>query len=368
MTPRCLLAAPLPLLLPLLSTAGSQAAAHAQRQPTSRQGRQLDSTGLEARLAKIAAELQSEEQRTRWSGIHKAVGLGEPAVPMLAKLLVCNRRCVADAAAEALCQLGPRATGCLDQVLKMLKDEDIELRMRGFEVLAMVGPHDRDRIEIYQRTANERRCFTTRVNGRVRSTAYITAARSCLVHLAIRPDTPVEGLIAHLGSDSAAEALVALDYLRLHGRKVARRAARAVRGLLESPDLGGIRCDFGVDKRDCVTTIQRKAALLLMWLGESNLPATAHENLLGHPDPAVRQRAALALGALGQRVPLSAVQLLEDRISDDDALVAWDAITALGMIGPAASSAIPRLRQLAAGQDKPKAVRAQSALRSIERR
>jgi HEAT repeat protein len=67
-----------------------------------------------------------------------------------------------------------------------------------------------------------------------------------------------------------------------------------------------------------------------------------------------------ALGASGDK---DAVPALVEALKDRDKVVVWDAITALGMLGPRATAAKDPLEILA--KDRGKAARARAALRRI---
>ena len=56
---------------------------------------------------------------------------------------------------------------------------------------------------------------------------------------------------------------------------------------------------------------------------------------------------------------------MQTAINDDSLLVAREAVTALGMIGPAAKDAIPALEKLTDHKDKQIVERAKVALRQI---
>ncbi len=59
------------------------------------------------------------------------------------------------------------------------------------------------------------------------------------------------------------------------------------------------------------------------------------------------------------------VHILVAALGDSDVVVAREAITALGMIGPAAKDAIPTLERLAEHEDRQIAERAKAALRQV---
>lgn len=83
---------------------------------------------------------------------------------------------------------------------------------------------------------------------------------------------------------------------------------------------------------------------------------------LRDPSPAVREKAALALGNFGP----TAVPILTQTLRDSDANVRWAAADALGRIGPAAKDAVPALLQALKDSEAIVRQRAEIALRQID--
>ena len=75
-------------------------------------------------------------------------------------------------------------------------------------------------------------------------------------------------------------------------------------------------------------------------------------------------QATMALGARTEEA-VHAVPALIKVTDDSEAAVVREAITALGMIGPAAKEAIPTLEKLAEHDDRQIAERAKAALRQV---
>ncbi len=86
-----------------------------------------------------------------------------------------------------------------------------------------------------------------------------------------------------------------------------------------------------------------------------------------HYDPRVRSKSALSAGYFGSAGE-SSVPFLLTALSDVDEIVVHEAITALGMIGPAAKDAIPTLEKLTEHDDPQIAERAKAALRQVRGR
>jgi HEAT repeat protein len=97
---------------------------------------------------------------------------------------------------------------------------------------------------------------------------------------------------------------------------------------------------------------------------------TEEESLLGHlyklhwGDRNERIRHALLVGER-KDVAIDVTLHLIEELASRDTRVVQEAITALGMIGPAAKDAIPTLEKLTGHEDKQVAERAKAALRQI---
>ena len=96
------------------------------------------------------------------------------------------------------------------------------------------------------------------------------------------------------------------------------------------------------------------------------VPAYA-ARLGAHFDRRVRIESAIAIGHFGED-SAAAVPDLVQATSDPIGAVVREAITALGMIGPAAKDAIPTLEALTEHEDPQPAARAKAALRQVRGR
>ena len=96
--------------------------------------------------------------------------------------------------------------------------------------------------------------------------------------------------------------------------------------------------------------------------------ATAASALLVHHfDVDVRLEAAMQLGRSPAGDQLGAVAALQLSLTDGSVHVRREAVTALGMIGPAAADALPALESLASDPDPQLRARAAAAVRAIRR-
>ncbi len=100
---------------------------------------------------------------------------------------------------------------------------------------------------------------------------------------------------------------------------------------------------------------------------------TEEERLLGHlyylheGDAKTRIRTALVLAQM-ENLATEVVPHLIEELEGEDSRVVQEAITALGMIGPAAKEAIPTLEKLTEHDDPQIAQRAKAALRQVRGR
>ena len=92
--------------------------------------------------------------------------------------------------------------------------------------------------------------------------------------------------------------------------------------------------------------------------------ALGHLHKLHHGDERARIRAAIFLGQQQELAPDIVPHLVEE-LSNDNTRVVQEAITALGMLGPAARDALPTLEKLTEHEDRQIAERAKAALRQI---
>lgn len=331
---------------------------------------------VEIRIAKLESWLRDKDQRRQWQGIRACVQMGRSAVPMLTRVLQESPRqgqpWPAPAAGRALVRLGPEALECLPAALKLLKDGNNNAQRKlALDVLGAVGPYDRDESEAHMRTVYDELRRQRDKRKRIETQLLV----NCMVRLTEDPQVGIDELIQQLRGEDAVRREMALDWLAFRGKE-AQRAVPAIKEVVtakKQPRRTSFRFRGATWGWSGTTTIanedrvRTKAALLLMKLGAGkNVPVRAHIQLVEHEDPAVRQRAVLELGSLGAEVGARGVRALQGAIFDQDKLVSWDAITALGMIGPAAKAAVPRLEALTLGQDKAKAARAEAALRRIQ--
>jgi hypothetical protein len=120
--------------------------------------------------------------------------------------------------------------------------------------------------------------------------------------------------------------------------------------------------DEGKDKD--VVDVALLAVVAARKLEASQRALIAGYRLLHGAKVEAQLRLAMQLGQLGKDAAAAVPDLVKALALD--ARVAREAVTALGMIGPAAKEAVPALRDLAQSKDEQLRVRAAAALRQIE--
>ena len=256
-------------------------------------------------------------------------GLGPAAggsLDVLARLVECGDRELERTAAEALGQLAPRLRDlgpALPPLARALEREDPGLRAYALAALARVGP----------------------------AGAGAAPALARLLLAERRPAPAEEGLeavvdaLAGLGRGALPElAELAVDPGRGPVRAQARELARFALAQIEDAAVDGLLHDWLQSPR----TAERLAALDVMALREHAVRhLAAAEGLLADPDPAVRQRAAFALGRLRR------VDALAGALAHGDVHVRRAAAHTLGSpYLPGLDAARPALVQAAADPDE----------------
>lgn len=347
---------------------------------------------LAERLTSLEAQLRSQDSRLRWRGVEASVRVGAPAVPLLLRLL--GKRDATPlpvhvgVAAMALMRMGKDAVPCLAVARGLLgAEESVECNELGLELLARIGPHDPDELE-----TNKRAIYDQLRMARGKRRVGTSTLASRMVRMLGAVDLSIGEVLEHLEGKSEAHTEMALD--RLHWRlnrksglerdlgKSSERVTQAL-GEIVRGEIAPKRTNFRFTGKNWGwggsvsarrgSEIRAKAALLLQRVAPGKrLPAAALVALLRNPDPAIRRRSVLAIGALGssknadEEIDETVVRALIKATGDSDKMVGWDAITALGMLGPRARSAIRVLQSFVATANKPTAVRSRSALRQIQ--
>ena len=180
----------------------------------------------------------------------------------------------------------------------------------------------------------------------------------------LRVDAEIQDLIQALAHEDAYVRELAAELLA-YRRDEAKGALAALRtALLNSHLQAWVTYS---EKLPYPSSVHDTIAWAMVSIGRDD-PASsvAHAYRLGHQDAKVRLSAVKSLQSMRDpdTVP-TLVRTLEDPL---DLVILREAITALGMIGPAAKDAIPTLEKLAEHHDPQIAERAKAALRQVRGR
>jgi len=321
--------------------------------------------------------------------LHTLADLREEAVPLLCEAL--KRPQARYWAAVAAAEIGPDAAPAVPQLTALAGSGELDERMQAMFALAAIGepaataaPPLIEALGGSEEILRFAAAFALgKIKARAASEALAATAASSDPFLSavaawalarIHPDDPARVTMALeklRGGLSATEATIRAGSINglsdLAGSldPAARRALAAdyVR-LLDDPDravgaaAGGALVRLGADaaeplRGELADMANRMRAMeILAAQGEAATPLV-NEMLvaLEDDDAAYASEAAVAIAALGPAA-VKAVDKLRGRLSKDvPAPVRYAATYALGRIGPAASSAVPRLEELARSPD-----------------
>jgi HEAT repeat protein len=305
-----------------------------------------------------------------------------PAVPALAKALDANDASLSTEAAEALAAVGPEATAAVDAIAKHLGDSNSrrEERLALLQAAAAIGPPAKEALPAITKLLGERETS-------VRVVAIETLAK-------VGPGNAevVKSLAAPLGDVRNNPTVVQAAVLKaLAGMgPAAKAAAGEVKGYVEKATDRGTKVLAAATLVALGTDADANAKVVLAALKDKAPTAKAAraaaveatEFLGPHGKAAVpdlldvlqdkaqagpvREKAARSLGKLG--VPAKdAIRPLTDALKDPDKGVRRAAAEALGLMGPDAVVAAPKLRDLIK-TDRDVAEAAQAALERIEQK
>jgi HEAT repeat protein len=178
--------------------------------------------------------------------------------------------------------------------------------------------------------------------------------------LMVDPDAGLEAMIAELNKNQNYRREVAAEVLGRMGPK----AIEAIPALAK-----GMRRISNVTRRASRQDdfLRRAAEAMIRIAPRDPRCAVAYGYRLKHAKTETeRARAALQIGGFGKAAK-GEVRTLISALGDKSQRVRCETITALGMIGPDAKAAIPKLTRLSKSDDKALAVRAGAALKQIVR-
>jgi HEAT repeat protein len=334
-------------------------------------------------VIEIAKKIESEDVSLAREATRTLKAFGPAAaaaVPALAKALDANDASLSTEAAEALAAIGPEANGAVDAIAKHLADSNSrrEERIALLQAAAAIGPPAKEALPAITKLLGER-------EASVRVAAIETLSK-------VGPGNAdvMKSLAAPLGDVRNNPTVVQAAVLKaLAGMgPTAKVAAGDVKGYVEkatdpgtkvlaAATLVALGTDADANAKVVVEALKDKsptaksaraaaveAAEFLGTKGKAAVPElldVLQDKSVGGP---VREKAARSLGKLGVSAK-DAVRPLTDALKDPDKGVRRAAAEALGLLGPDAVVAAPKLRDLVK-TDRDVADAAQAALDKIE--
>lgn len=332
--------------------------------------------------AKLRAGLESPQAGRRWQALRQCLKLGRDAARPLMQLLKSSEDpAVLQVVGAGLQELGPAATGILEELdLLLRKGSSVQLR-EALEVARVVGPFAGEeeamrllntvyRLQQYRRGLKTDRALL-RTPARVPALVALHEGRV---------DSPAK-LKSALSSGSGLQRLHALQQARF-APSLGAAEAKLVAAQLEQEvaerqhfkigeqHAGGSWSWSGSIRVPSVPAALRLAAARLLDRHQA-WPKTLPRHLralalLGHPDPMRRRQAVLGLGTPPPEAVDRVVAALTPMLTDPAETVVWEVITVFGMLGARAEKALPSLERLAKGADRNQAIRARAAIQQIK--
>lgn len=333
----------------------------------------------DGRVEKLIAQLSDN---THWrQASEKLRKIGRPAVrPLLARITSggegiqdtpLNRR-----ALQALGSMGPVAKTAYPELVQDVGSCEPEIYMVLLRTLADLVPYTEDQgNEAAWPTLVQTSLPTIQAIDEKERRRWSVELARFRARLMVDPDAGLEAMLDELKHNKPYRREVAAEVLGRMGpgaRKAISGLARALRGrtaIKAGGRLGGRQVFVGGTTLRGEDDFSRRAAEAMIQIAPDDpRSAVAYGYRLTHAHSAgERAQAALAIGSFGKAAK-NEVRTLIVALADKSHRVRCETITALGMIGPEAKAAIPRLAQLAESDDKAVAVRAEAALGQIRGR
>ncbi len=274
-----------------------------------------------------------------------------PAVETLVADLASDDVAKAEHAAQALAKLGPQAAGATGALTKLVDSEFVRLRVAAIEALAAIGPEAKAALPAliarFEDTdlANEREevwVLASRATGRMGEAAVQPLIEQLL------PDQP-RRYVAACGAlhDIGPASLPAMPILL---PQIEKDDSLTIPSMFAVAGLG----TKGAEAVPAIVKIldsenfhhQYWACQALGAMGEAAHPAIPKLiERMQNGVVSVRRHAAAALGNLGAEAGPEAIAALIAAIDERLEPVREEAVIALGKMGPAAESAIPKLKE-----------------------
>lgn len=303
-----------------------------------------------------------------------------PAVPALAKALDSSDQMFCIEAAHALAAVGPEAAGAVDAIAKHLEDANSrrEERVALLQAASAIGPPAKDAIPAITKLLGDRdaavRVAAAETLGKV-GAGNPEVVKSLAAPFADIKNTPVAvqaALLRALAGMGAAAKSAAPEVKALGekandpGTKVWAAATLVALGADADANSKVVLAALK-DKAPTARSARNSAVEAAEFLGPKGKAAVPDliDVLQDKNQPGiVREKAARTLGKLGGQAK-DAIRPLTDLLRDPDKSLRRAAVEALGLMGPEAVTAAPKLRDLIKS-DPTIADAAQAALEKIE--
>ena len=366
-----------PAALPVLLAAGfATAQGAAQDDPKSAEAQ------LKKEIAALAERLYDE--KTWPSAARRLRGIGKPSVaPLLAAIgaddqvkdTPRNRRILG-----LLGEMGPDALGAYEKLGDAAGNCEPEIFVPLWRTLADLAPYSEDQgdVQAAQRMIQAGIQNFQKMRSRDRQTWSREYTRM-MSRLQVDPDAGIPAMIAELQRFQSGRREVAAEVLGRMGPK-AMEALPPLHAALDRALHPGAERNrqkkagaappgmlvLNAANANLKDDFEARAARAMVAIAPGHKQcAIAYGYLLVHAATAEeRAQAALRLGSFGA-ASTGEVPHLVQACDDAEVRVRWEAITALGMIGPAAQAAAHKLEALSGSEDKAIAARAKAALRQI---
>ena len=319
-------------------------------------------------LSQLRKQLSSEDYRVYEAALKGFLRLGANAAPSLVAILREHSEKEqmprpARLAVRGFSRLENRATAMIPDLMRELpRGSDAYFRLVA-RALGRIGPH----------APKLRLAIKREILRRVDQHLYYEDVCIAASRLEVDPEAGPAALRAALNGVDCAKKVLVCEILARQGTS-GNWAQDDLRALLRRGRHGGTvevwLADVGINKRVWSNTLDDEyincqiAHALVRVSSNRDVPLEAFLQLLAHPRPEYRREAAVGLGARGVAAVPAVLDLVRSSNESRDH-VAWEAITALGLIGPRAQGAIPHLEYLAHGRNRGRAVRAEVALAQI---
>jgi hypothetical protein len=320
-------------------------------------------------------QLTTPDPSRRVAASEALLGMGAGAVPALCECLVpgqeWSRR--ESEAIKLLGRLRRHAVPAVPRLLRRLKQMNGAQSDRVLDALDEIAPYAPDRFWDIERAIDDLfdqsmrqdskywipsrgRCYRTmnRLAVNVESSTYK------MMQLLVKGNTFQRELAADLLVESPGESAPKIEALC----RCLRRAPGKERVVLE---MNGPKVRIVLGRMVDNSTAERRhvARAIVLLAPQKDVPIGAWVVMLGHEDSRLVMRAIQALAISGR--PDGVEGLIALTASKNGAL-AWEAITALGVLGPTAKAAETRLEELSKIGDHGVSTRSAIALRAIRPR